>query len=161
MIKEIFYIVFGFILVAVQSSNFINFLAIENIKPDILTSYVVYISLTNTGSVSETVGFFVGFFEDVFSISLFGVNAFVKTLLSFILNRFRTKIFTEKYFSVFIVVFIATIINRLLFFFLIIIFEHSVNFYNGMIKIGIPEAFYTAFVSIFLFPLYTYIFKKK
>jgi cell shape-determining protein MreD len=52
--------------------------------------------------VSETVGFFVGFFEDVFSISLFGVNALAKTLLSFFLNmpsrgeKIRNKALDKK-----------------------------------------------------------------
>ncbi len=161
MIRNFFYVIFSFLLVAIQSSNFINFLRIENIKPDILISFIAYISLTNNSSVAESVGFFTGLFEDIFSISIFGVNAFTKTIISFGLNKFRTKIFTDKHFSVFIIIFIVSIVNKFLFFLVIIIFDHSVNLYTGMIKIGVPESVYTAVVSIFLFPVYTLIFKKK
>ncbi len=161
MVRVFLYIIVGFIIIIFQMSNLVNSFKIGGIKPNIILSYIVYISLTTEVSFSESISFVTGLMEDIFTGAFLGVNSFTKTVLSFILNRFKTKIFTEKSFSVFIVILLADFLNNFIYFLLISIFERDIDFYMILVKITLPEAFYTAVLSVFLFPIFRRIFKKS
>lgn len=148
-------------MILLQTSNFTKSLQIGNVKPDFMLTFIIYISLTTTFINSETLGFFSGLLFDIISHALIGLNTFCLTIIPSILNLFKAKIFVEKSFSVFIIVFITSIFYRLIHFILMNMFLHKINFYKTIIKISIPEAFYTAILSIILFPIYNKIFIKK
>jgi len=149
------------ITVILQSSNIIEGLKIGNIKPNLILLYVIYVSLNSSLIMAETMGFFAGILEDILSQSLIGINALSKTLLAFFLNNFKTRIYTEKTFSVIIVVFFTTIIIKLFYFLLISIFVNRVNFYYTILKIIFPESLYNSAVSIIVFPLFHSIFTRR
>ncbi len=162
MIRKIFKYIILLLLILLQSSNLVEKLRIyEYIKPDIVLPFIVYISLTSTFIGSETIGFFTGFLLDILSNTLIGINAFTFTAISSLLNLFKTKVFIEKPFSVFIIIFIASIIHKVLYFLLTAIFMHKINFYQVIIKVSLPEALYTSIFAMVLFPIYNYIFFKK
>ncbi len=159
--KKLLQYIILFLLIIIQTSNFVNTLKIGNIKPDFILTFIIYRSLTSTFINSESLGFFGGLILDIISHALIGINAFCMTAFSAFLNLFKTKVFVDKSFSVFIIVFFTSIIYRLLHFLLTVIFIHKINFYKTIIKLSIPEAFYTAIAAIFLFPIYNLIFIKK
>jgi hypothetical protein len=78
-----------------------------------------------------------------------------------LLNLFKAKLFIEKPFSVFIIVFFTSIVYRIIYFLLTVIFVHKINFFQTFIKLALPEAFYTAIVAIILFPVYNYILVRR
>lgn len=162
MIKKI--VLFYFILIIIfllQTSNLSEFLILGTIKPDFILTYIIFASLTTTFIFSETLSFIAGITFDIASISLLGINAFAFIIISVILGNFKTKIFVEKPFSVFIVVFLSSLAYRIIYFILNLIFVVNVNFFKAMLKISIPEAFYTAIVAMVIFPLYSYIFNRR
>lgn len=159
--KKALYYIIPFLLILLQTSNIVNNLKIGNVKPDFILTFVVYYSLTSSFIKSETLGFFIGLLFDIISNTLIGINTFCLTAISTLLNLFKTKIFVEKSFSVFTIVFLTSIFYRLIYFILTIIFINKLNFYKTIVKIAIPEAFYTAIVAIILFPIYNKIFTNK
>ncbi len=160
--RSLKYVIILFLLVLFQSSNFINNIALfGKVVPDFVLTFLIYISLTSSFIAAESFGFFTGIILDILSNVLIGINGFTLTVISSLLNLFKTKLFVDKSFSIFIIVFITTIINRILFFLLTIVFSHKISFYDIIIKITLPEALYTAVVAVILFPVYNYIFSRK
>ncbi len=149
------------LLILLQTSNLLNTLKIGNIKPDFVLKFIVYISLTETFMFSETMAFFAGLLIDIMTYSILGINSFVFTILAVLLNQFKTQIFVEKSFSVFFVAFISSLVFRLLYYFLTIIFFVKMNLFKTLLKISLPEAFYTAIVAIVIFPLYHYMLYRR
>lgn len=156
----LFYIIL-FILVLLQTSNFSETLRIGLVKPDFVLTYIVFVSLTTTFIFSETLSFIGGLMVDIMSYSLLGINSFVLTLLSVILNQFKTQIFVEKSFSVIFVVFLSSLVYRILYYLLTVVFIVKINFFNTLLRISFPEALYSAIMAVILFPLYNYIFYKR
>ncbi len=160
--KKIFYIIFLIIVVGLlQSSNLLESLSIGSVKPDIVLILIIYLSLNYNLLLSETVGFISGIIEDILSKSLLGINGLILTLISFSLNRFKTKIYTEKIFSAIVVVFITSIIKGILYFLLILLFVGDINTYNFFIKIMIPESLYNSVLVIIIFPIFRLILEGR
>jgi len=161
-LKKIFYIIFLIIVVGLlQSSNLLASLSIGSVKPDIVLILIIYLSLNYNLLLSETVGFISGIIEDILSKSLLGINGLILTLISFSLNRFKTKIYTEKIFSAIVVVFITSIIKGILYFLLILLFVGDINTYNFFIKIMIPESLYNSVLVIIIFPIFRLILEGR
>ncbi|MBU1076621.1 MAG: rod shape-determining protein MreD [Spirochaetes bacterium] len=158
--KSLQYIILIF-LILFQTSNFVDTLKIGNVKPDFVLTFIVFRSLTSTFVNAESLGFFCGIIIDIISHTLLGINSFTMTAISAVLNLFKTKIFVEKPFSVFIITFLSSITYRLLQVLLTVIFVHKINFYKSIIRISLPEAFYTAIAAMLLFPIYNKIFTKS
>lgn len=150
-----------FILILLQTSRFAETLRIGNIRPDFVITFIVYVSLTASLLFAETLCFIGGIVLDIMSYSLLGVNGFVLTVLSVLLSRFKTQIFVEKAFSVFIVVFLSSLAYRILYLLLTVIFVVKINFFNDLLRISLPEALYSAVAGVILFPLYNYIFYRR
>lgn len=150
-----------FILILLQTSRFAETLRIGNIRPDFVITFIVYVSLTASLIFAETLCFVGGIVLDIMSYSLLGVNGFVLTVLSVLLSRFKTQIFVEKAFSVFTVVFLSSLVYRILYLLLTVIFVVKINFLADLFRISLPEALYSAVAAVILFPVYNYIFYRR
>lgn len=162
MIKKILKFVILFLLILLQTSNFAeNTLKRFDVKPDFVLIFIAYISLTSSFIASESMGFFAGILLDILSYVIIGINAFTLTIVASLLNLFKAKLFIEKSFSIFIIIFVTSIIYRIIYSLLTIIFIHKINFFKTIIKLTLPEALYTAIFGIILFPIYNYIFSNR
>lgn len=148
------------ICIILQGSNIIESLKIGNIKPDLVLLYLTYMSLNLGEIITINLGFSAGILLDLLSQNIIGINSLTLTIFSFVLNSFKTKIYTEKILSGVIVTILATIFVKLLNFFLIHLFVNKVNFYDAILKIIIPLAFYNSILSIPLFPIFTKLFTR-
>ncbi len=162
MIKRSLKYIILLILVLLQSSDFMESLKLFGIvKPDLVLTLIVHISLTSTFVMAETTGFFIGLLLDILSYVLIGINAFTMTSVSVLLNLLKAKLFIEKSFSVFIIVFLTSFVYRIIYLLLTIIFIHKFNFFQKLIFPVLPEAFYTAVAAVILFPVYNYILVRR
>ncbi|MGC8770008.1 MAG: rod shape-determining protein MreD [Brevinematia bacterium] len=151
------YAVIIIIFVALQASNV---LAIFDISPDIILIVVILHTLYFGDYPGMFFGFFMGLFIDSMSGTLLGTNAFVFTFLSSFLGLYRKYIFVSDLFSFVIFIIIATIIKYALYSILYLIFEIELfNFYL-LIKLA-GEIFYNSFVSLPLFFLMPFIYRRK
>jgi len=148
-------------MVLLQSSQLNESLKIGNVKPNFILLYVIYISLNTAPIFTYTVAFISGFLFDMLSYSLTGMNSFTFTLLGFILNNFKERIFLENPVSLLFSTFTSTLIYYFIYFFLLNIFVNPVNFYNFVIKLGIPEAVYNSVVALVIFAIFRNIFSRR
>lgn len=160
--KRTFIIIFFLILIILlQSSNIIETIKIGNIKPNLVLIYLIFISLNSTEVFSINLGFWSGILMDILSQTIIGINSLCYTLLSYILNSLKTKVYSEKAISALIITFIVSIIFYILFFSLIYIFSERINFQNALIKIVLPVSVYNSILSIPLFSIFNSLFVKK
>jgi len=88
-----------FFLLAILASLFNWFLAKLRISVNIYLLLVMAIALWRGRMSGQLWGFFLGFWADVFSIYLFGLNSFLLTLIGFVVGNFRQRLDEESIFT--------------------------------------------------------------
>jgi rod shape-determining protein MreD len=104
------------LLVVVFQSLFFEPLRIANTKLDLPLLLVVYISLTRGAKEGVIFGFSIGLLVDVLSPYFLGLNALTKTLLGYLVGNFRENLFVESIYFKGLVIFLALILNDLLYY---------------------------------------------
>jgi len=130
----------------------INSVTILGIKPDLILIVVVVFSLlkgTKEGTIS---GFASGLLQDIFSISLLGINALAKTVIGFTCGILKEKIFYEHIlFLIPVITFIASFMQSILIFLLLRAFGIGYNLTWSLKQVALPEALYSSLLSPFIF----------
>lgn len=159
--KWVFLTVYGliiFILMTIQSSNLF---AIADINPDFLLILTILHSLHYGEYKGLIFGFSVGLLEDIFSGSLFGLNAFVLTLISWLANVYKKYIFVSDIIAFLIYVVIATILKYILYVIFSLIFQRG-EFFNAFILLKMAgEIAYNAIFGIVFFYLVPILYKQE
>jgi rod shape-determining protein MreD len=155
------YIVYGlvvFILLSIQSSNLIS---LFDITPDMVLILVIIHSFHYGEVKGEIFGFVVGILEDAMSGTLFGLNAFILTLIGFLTSVYKKYIFVSDVISFLIYVMIATIIKYVLFIVFSLIFGQG-NYLSWMTVLKLlGEIVYNLLIGAVFFYLSPVLYKKE
>ncbi len=139
----------------------VDFFALGSIKPDFLLMLTVYFALYRGSFSALWIGFFGGLLQDVNlggytnlikqDLQYYiGTSALAKTIVGFIAGKVARDINKEATSLIVIVVFVACFVKGVIMFFTVAIF-HSSAHASSLITIVLPEALFTAVLSIVWF----------
>lgn len=146
----------------------VDFFALGSIKPDFLLILTVYFALYRGSFSALWVGFFGGLLQDI-NLGGYtnlvkqemqyyiGTSSLAKTLVGYFTGKIAHHINKDATSLVVIVVFIACFIKGFIMFFTVAIF-HSSAHAAALITIVLPEAIFTAILSIVWFRLLRWAF---
>jgi len=138
----------------------INSVAILGLKPDLIMVVVVVFSLLKGEKEGAISGFASGLLQDIFSTSLLGINALVKTVIGFTCGILKEKIFHEHIlFIIPVITFISSFIQSILISLLFRAFGIEYNLAWSLKQIVLPEALYSSLLSPFIFLAITKLFQ--
>jgi len=104
------------LLVVVFESLLSDSLRLANVKLDLPLLLVVYIALVRGAKEGLIHGFLIGVLIDVLTPYFLGLNALIKTLLGYLVGNFRETLFLESIYSKGLVIFLALILNDLIYY---------------------------------------------
>jgi rod shape-determining protein MreD len=146
----------------------VDFFALGSIKPDFLLILTVYFALYRGAFSALWIGFFGGLLQDI-NLGGYtnlvkqdmqyyiGTSALAKTVIGFVAGKVARDINKEATSLIVIVVFVACLIKGIIMFFTVAIF-HSSAHAASLITIVLPEALFTAILSIIWFRLLRWAF---
>jgi rod shape-determining protein MreD len=142
---------YGLVTVAlvVLQSTFVQFIAIENITPDILVVWIVFLAL-RYGQIHATVaGFVLGLIMDMISGSFLGLASLSKTVCGFLAGYFYDETKTPQILATYrfaLLVFFASLIHNLIYF-TIFIQGSELPFWRTLAVFGFSTSVYTSVLS--------------
>ena len=141
----------------IQGHSSFDILRIAGVKPDLVFIAVVYFAYSFGSFYGETIGFISGLLHDAVSNSPLGLLAFPKMALGFIIGMFSRSILKSNVLTVFLMVFLASLIKGILTLFLSYLYHEGTI--STVVRIIFPESFYNALLAPLLFILYDKIFQ--
>ena len=156
-VKIVLYGLLVFVLMSIQSSNI---LAIFDINPDFILIIIILHSL-NYGEYKGVIfSFAVGILEDAFSGTLFGLNAFILTLVGYLTSIYKKYIFVSDIVAFLIYVIIATILKYVLYILFYWIFRKTglIDWYLLLKMAG--EIAYNSIIGAIFFYLSPFIYRR-
>lgn len=104
------------LLVVVYESLFSDPLRVANVKLDLPLLLVIYLGLTRGARAGLIHGFLIGLLLDLLTPYSLGLNAFIKTILGYLVGSFRKNLFLESIHFKGLVIFLALIFNDLIYY---------------------------------------------
>src|SRR3989304_9532528 len=148
MAVQIRYVLITGALVVLQST-FVQFIAIENITPDILVVWVVFLAL-RYGQIHATVaGFILGLIMDIISGSFVGLASLSKTVCGFVAGYFYNETKTAQILATYrfaLLVFFTSLIHNLIYF-TIFVQGSELPFWRTLALFGLSTSVYTSVLS--------------
>lgn len=130
MLKSIFvFMIVAFVAVIFETAILSNLLFLPAV-PDFLLICVLYVSLYNGSLYGTTAGFLSGLFLDFMSVSAFGLNCLLRTIVGYTAGRFSKTLNINGFLLPALVGFCATLLKALLIWIISIFFPGSVLAYN-------------------------------
>ena len=134
-------------------------ISIWDIEPDFVKLFIAYIALTE-GAVTGTIfAFCMGFCQDIYAPEIFGVHAFVNTLLGFFLGELRYRVSTENSIVIGVILLVSCALGGFLFQFLATSFQFDYVVSN-FINFGFFEALYTSLIAVCALQAKQYLVKR-
>ena len=146
----------------------VDFFALGSVKPDFLLILTVYFALYRGSFAALWIGFFGGLLQDI-NLGGYtnlvkqdmqyyiGTSALAKTVIGYVAGKVARDINKDATSLIVIVVFVACLLKGLIMFFTVAIF-HSSAHAASLITIVLPEALFTAILSIIWFRLLRWAF---
>ena len=140
------YILLSILFVLLQTT-IARYLAIENIAPDLLLIWVVYLALREGQSTATTAGFFLGLLFDLISgkDGMLGLAALCKTVAGFAAGYFynenKTLLTLASYRFLLIVLLVSVLQNTV--YFIIYAQGSEISLLRAVFQVGLATAFYT------------------
>jgi rod shape-determining protein MreD len=134
----------------VLQSTFVRFIAIENITPDILVVWIVYLALRYGQIHATTAGFLLGLAMDIISGSFLGLSALSKTVCAFVAGYFYDETKTAQILATYrfaVLVFFASLIHNLIYFTLFVQ-GSDLPLGRTLALFGFTTSLYTSAVSL-------------
>ncbi len=129
-----------------------NYFYIAGVKPECALILVVYYALKVNPNCGVTIGFLIGFTEDIFSQGgALGVNTFSKLFISNIIGMAVGKIYTEQIFFRILILFVASIVDGIIV--MAILSMLKIGGSAQMVKIIFTGACYNTILGLFIFPI--------
>lgn len=137
--------------VIILQTTVLPYLRIKEAGLDLVLILIVYTGLYLSISRATLFGFLGGLAEDIFSGFLLGSNALSKTLIGFLTASLERKIYKENFIMQAILVFLATILNGIIFSLIFLAFRTQSSVGKHWWAVIVPGAFYNSLVGPLLF----------
>jgi rod shape-determining protein MreD len=131
----------------------LNLFTLQGIKPDLILVVIIVFSLLKGEVEGSIIGFFSGLLQDIFSVGLLGVNAFIKTSVGFFCGLLKERMFAEHIlFIIPLLTLFITVFKSMVLYLVLHAFGMETNtlFWN-LKQIVIPEALYNGLLSPFIY----------
>ncbi len=129
----------------------IEFIAIDDVSPDLLVILCVWIALTEGQFTALFAAFAIGLFYDIVSMDVIGVSALAKTVAVFFAGFFFVEEKSDqiiKSYKFLLILFGASLINNIIYYVFHIKLSDS-RLYMFFLRFGLGGALYTTFFGIF------------
>jgi rod shape-determining protein MreD len=151
MRRTIAYILLSIVLL-VFSTTLLKFLAIDDIVPDVLLIWIVYLAIKEGQFAGMVAGFLIGLTFDLLSgpDGMLGLSALTKTLAGFLAGYFfdENKTFqTLGGYQFLLAVGLITLVHHAIYF-LIFLQGTDIGWGRTLLFYSIPDTFYTTAVSL-------------
>jgi len=138
------------LFLTVAQTQAVRLLSIEQITPDILMIWIVYVAL-RLGQFSGTLwGFAIGLVFDLITGNFIGLSAMTKTISGFAAGYFynenKTHLILRSY-QFIVIVLVVGIIHNLIYF-LIFTQGSDIGFFTAVVQYGFATALYTSIVTL-------------
>lgn len=159
-------LVVGFLVLLVSfivQTTIIPHLRVFGAQPDLILIVVVtyaFIQGPNAGSIA---GFFGGILQDLVLIRGVGLNVLCKTIMGYLGGLVERALFADNIVLIMIAIFVATILNQLIYAGLIFLLGEKVLFWSTFTGLIIPSALYNALLApvVYYLLLRVVVFDKK
>jgi rod shape-determining protein MreD len=134
----------------VLQSTFVRFIAIENITPDLLVIWIVYLALRYGQIHATAAGFLLGLIMDIISGSFLGLSALSKTVCGFASGYFYDESKAAQILATYrfaVMVFFASLIHNLIYF-TIVAQGSELPLWRTLVLFGLTTSLYTSAVSL-------------
>lgn len=139
------------LLVLVQLN--LDVIAVDEVTPDLLVIFAVFIALREGQFVGEIAGFIVGLLFDFISSDVMGTNALSKMLAAFVAGYFFNEqlsmneaIGTFRFLGI---VALSAVVHNIVYFFFYVQ-PHDLSFWSFFGRAGIASALYTTVIAAFV-----------
>ncbi|MBB6479089.1 rod shape-determining protein MreD [Spirochaeta isovalerica] len=137
---------FLFGIIIIQSTLF-RYIAIYEVIPNLYLIYLVFTSFYNGGLHGTVCGFATGLVEDAVSISPLGFHSIIKTIIGSVYSSFNGLVILDRIVMPMAFVLIATVLNRLLAFGVISLFNLSVPVHSVFSRFFLIEIVYNTILT--------------
>lgn len=147
-------------LALLLDSTFSPKLSILGVRPDITLIVLIYLGVFRGQIEATLVGFSAGFIQDVHAASHFGVFAFTRSVVSFLVGYSCGRVVTENLLVQSFIMFAASFLNNLLY----CLLTSSGNIggsFSFFFRYGLPGALYTTALGVGLFWLIADLNKRR
>ena len=145
IVRHVLLLIFALLV----QTSWAHTLDIFGLRPDFTLLLVVYVGIVS-GQVEATIlGFVSGFLLDVYNPAFMGVNALSNAVVGFAVGYSREGIVTDELSVLGLVVFIAGLIQNLIFF-VFSSFSNLSAILPAFVRTGIGSALYSAVIGILL-----------
>ncbi len=159
IVTYIFTAVILLLSLLIQGHSSFDILRIGGVKPDLLFIAIVYFSYSFGSFYGEITAFISGIIQDSVSNSPLGLLTLPKVALAFVIGMFGRSMFKNNAITVFLLMFVASLIKGIITLLLCFIFHEA-----GLVSIPsiiLPESFYNAMLAPILFFIFDKIFKNS
>lgn len=110
--KRVLLCFLGILLVLVEGS-ITNYIDIYGISVNLVLIYMTVISLYLDELEAGILGAIIGLIKDITTGGIFGVNALILFVISYVISHLRDKIYKESYITIFALVFITSLFDSM------------------------------------------------
>lgn len=142
---------------------FLDHIKIAGVKPDLLVLLVVFFAIFFGPGTGAEAGFVSGLFKDTYSLDIFGVNIVLLSLTGLIVGMLSPKLFRESKLTQGLLVFASSVLYMIIHYFVssLILKITYVTLPEYLYGLILPSSFYTAALSIIIFPALINIYRLK
>lgn len=151
MIKRIFISSAILIGCIILQSTLFRYIAIYEVIPNLYLIYLVFTSFNNGGLHGTFCGFGTGLIEDAISISPLGFHGIIKTIIGSLYSSFNGLVIMDKIVMPMVFVLIATVLNRILAFGVVSLFNLSVPVNSVFSRYFLIEIVYNTLLTPLVF----------
>jgi rod shape-determining protein MreD len=165
MKRIVFFVFLGVVVLTLQTA-LLRFFPIQRLRPDFMLIFTLYLGFSSPPILGAILGFFMGYFVDLFSGNTFGLYTFSRPILFYGAYLFKSKFYMEGFLSHFIFVFLAAFLDGalILMFITLLSPEPLLGFYPSFLLSLFPQSIVTALITPLLFALFekgSILFAKK
>lgn len=142
---------------------FLDRIKIVGVKPDLLVLLVAFFAIFFGPGTGAEMGFVSGLFKDTYSLDIFGVNIVLLSLTGLIAGMLSPKLFRESKLTQGLLVFASSVLYMIIHYFVssLILKITYVTLPEYLYGLILPSSFYTATLSIIIFPALINIYRLK
>ncbi|NTW05869.1 MAG: rod shape-determining protein MreD [Peptococcaceae bacterium] len=134
--------------------TFLELLAFQGFKPDLLLIIVTFHAFLNGSKEGALLGFIGGVFQDLTIGNFIGMNGLVLMLGGYIAGMLETKLYKDSLIIIFLLVGFIAFFTQSLNYLLLALFEVNTSFIVAFLEIIIPTSIYTAIVAPIFYGTY-------
>lgn len=140
-----------FVLFAIIQISALNYIELLNVKPNILLVSVILLALYKGSRAGLEAGIIAGLLYDVSSTGTFGVSTLSFMLCGYAVGLLGRNVYEENLVLRSLIVFIFSLANGLIYYFVSSIFQAMPPFVPSIKHIILPYSLYTALISPLIF----------